>query len=104
MEVSLINEGEYSTYDTVQIYIKDMESILAVPNFSLCAFKSIYLDAKQEKKVTLSINKKAFEAVDEEGKCFIDSKHFKLFIGTSAPDERSVELTEKKAVEIDVYL
>ena len=104
VEVSLINEGEYSTYDTVQIYIKDMESILAVPNFSLCAFKSIHLDVKQEKKVTLSINKKAFEAVDEEGKCFIDSKHFKLFIGTSAPDERSVELTKKKAVEIDVYL
>ncbi|MBU3804708.1 MAG: glycoside hydrolase family 3 C-terminal domain-containing protein, partial [Candidatus Cellulosilyticum pullistercoris] len=104
VEVDLINEGDYSTYDTIQIYIKDMESIIAVPNFSLCAFKSIHLDAKEEKRVTLSVHKKAFEVVDEEGRCLIDSRHFKLFIGTSAPDERSIELTKKKPIEIDIHL
>lgn len=101
---TLINEGEYGTYDTLQVYIKDIESEFAVPNFSLCAFKSIYLEAKETQKVRLTIRKQAFEIVDEEGRRYIDSKSFKLFVGTSAPDERSRRLTNKEIIEIEVQL
>lgn len=104
IEVNLMNQGNYHTYDTVQVYIKDMESNFAVSNFSLCAFKSVNLEIGQEKQVTLKINKSAFEVVDEEGKRFIDSKHFKIFVGTSAPDERSLELTGRQVIEKEIYL
>lgn len=102
--VKLVNEGNFETYDTIQVYIKDMESSFAVPNFSLCAFKTVYLERKTEIEVVLNVSKRAFEIVDEEGHRFIDSKYFKLFVGTFAPDQRSQELMGQEAIEKEIYL
>ena len=104
VKVKISNQSDIPTYDVVQIYIKDMESNLAVPNFSLCAFKSIYLSKQDEVEITLEIKQSAFEVVDEEGQRLIDSRHFRLFISTCGPDERSVELTGMKPIIKDIYL
>ncbi len=104
VKVKISNQSDIPTYDVVQIYIKDMESNLAVPNFSLCAFKSIYLSKQDEVEITLEIKQSAFEVVDEERQRLIDSRHFRLFISTCGPDERSVELTGMKPIIKDIYL
>lgn len=104
VKVKISNQSDIPTYDVVQIYIEDMESNLAVPNFSLCAFKSIYLSKQDEVEITLEIKQSAFEVVDEEGQRLIDSRHFRLFISTCGPDERSVELTGMKPIIKDIYL
>lgn len=104
VKVKISNQSDIPTYDVVQVYIKDMESNLAIPNFSLCAFKSIYLSEQDEMEITLEIKQGAFEVVDEEGQRLIDSRHFRLFISTCGPDERSVELTGTKPVVKDIYL
>lgn len=102
--VKVVNEGNFETYDTIQVYIKDMESSFAVPNFSLCAFKTVYLERNTEIEVVINVPKRAFEIVDEEGYRFVDSKYFKLFVGTFAPDQRSQELMGQKAIEKEIYL
>ena len=102
--VKVVNEGNFETYDTIQVYIKDMESSFAVSNFNLCMFETIYLKSKQEVEVTLNVGEKAFQIVDEEGYRFVDSKYFKLFVGTFAPDQRSQELMGQKAIEKEIYL
>lgn len=104
IQLQVTNQSEVCTYDVVQVYIKDMESRWAVPNYSLCAYKSIYLAAYDEPQITLQIKQSAFEIVDEEGKRYIDSHHFKLFIGTSGPDKRSVELTGRRPIIKEIYL
>ena len=53
---------------------------------------------QEEKEITLKIDEKAFTIVDEEGKRFIDSKEFELFIGMNAPDKRSCQLTGKTPI------
>lgn len=102
VKVQLENKSKFDSYDVVQIYIKDMESQYAVPNFSLCSFKSVYLKAGESKEVTLNVGEKAFTVVNEEGERIVDSHKFKLFIGTSAPDKRSQKLTGKTHMVAEV--
>ncbi len=104
VEVFLKNEGDTDTDEVVQIYIKDLDSKLAVPNHNLCAFKRISLKAGEEKTVEMTVPNRAMSVVDEEGERHIDSKNFKLFVGFSQPDERSRRLTGKETVEIPVTL
>ena len=47
----------------------------------------------------MSLNKRAFEVVDYEGNRLVDSKKFKLFVGVSQPDTRSIELLGIKPLE-----
>lgn len=104
VEVEIENRGEWETGEVVQIYIKDMESPFAVPNYSLCSFLRVTLNPWQKKKVKLTVCHRAMDAVDFQGRRILDSSHFKLYIGTSQPDARSIQLTGKKPVELDLYL
>lgn len=104
VELKLINNAVIDTEDVAQIYIKDMESPLAVRNCSLCAFKRVALKADETKTMTLVVSNRAMNVVDEEGERHIDSRKFKLFVGVSQPDERSRKLTGVKSVELDVTL
>lgn len=101
---SLKNVGEMDTDEVIQVYIKDLESDMAVPNYSLCGFQRVFLKAGEEKSVELTVPNRAMSVVDEEGERHVDSRKFKLFVGTSQPDIRSRELTGKEPVEIMVTL
>lgn len=104
VQVTAENRGNLRTEEVVQIYIKDLESPLAVRNYSLCAFGRVDLEAGESKTLTLRIPNRAMEVVDEQGNRHIDSKHFKLFAGISQPDKRSEELTGEKSVPVNVIL
>lgn len=104
VQVTAENRGNLRTEEVVQIYIKDLESPLAVRNYSLCAFRRVDLEAGESKTLTLRIPNRAMEVVDEQGNRHIDSKHFKLFAGISQPDKRSEELTGEKSVSVNVIL
>lgn len=102
--VSVHNDSNWELDDVVEVYIKDMESVFAVPNFSLCAFKAVHLMPNETKKMTLEVNERAFTIIDEEGKRYRNSKHFEIFVGTNAPDQRSEKLTGAKPIKIDIAL
>lgn len=102
VRVLVKNEGTFTTSDTVQIYIKNEDSPWAVRNHSLCGFRKVYLQPGEEKTLEIKIPEKAFCVVNENGESIQDGHHFKLYVGTSQPDERSVELTGVKPIEIKV--
>lgn len=104
VEVTVVNNGTAATDDVVQVYIKDLESPLAVRNYNLCAFKRVALAAGESKTLHLVIANKAMMVVDEQGESHVDSKAFKLFAGVAQPDSRSEALTGKKAVEVALNL
>ena len=104
VEVTVENKGAAASEDVVQIYIKDLESPNAVLNHSLAAFKRMYLAPGESKTVILPVAPKAMEAVDNEGKRRIESGRFTLYVGTGQPDNRSVELTGKVPVTLDLKL
>lgn len=104
IEATIVNEGAYDVEEVVQVYVKDLESEMAIPNYGLCAFKRISLLKGERKKVQLQINGKAFSVVDEEGERAITSRKFRFYVGTAQPDKRSSALTGMKPVKIEYTL
>lgn len=94
------NEGKREAGDVLQIYIKNLDSPLAVPNYSLCAMKPFTLQPGEQQEIILTVGKAAFEVVGEDGERRNDGKNFVLYAGCSQPDARSIALTGKKTVEM----
>lgn len=104
VQVSVKNEGQVATQDVVQIYIKHKDSKFAVKNVSLCGFKRFHLNPSEVKQLELDVPYDALMVVNDEGDKVMDTKNFTLYVGTNGPDERSIELTGKKPVAIDIAL
>ena len=102
--VNVKNIGNFDTDEVIQCYIKDLESKYAVLNHSLAAFKRVKLNIGESIDLTLRLDKKSFEAVNDEGERIIDSTKFKIYVGVSQPDNRSVELTGKSPLETIIQL
>lgn len=98
IRAAIKNLGDRATGEVVQVYVKDY-SEGAVPNFSLCGFKRVELAAGEEKTVEITVPAKSFTLVTEDGERVYGSGGFTLYCGTSAPDERSLELTGKDVVK-----
>ena len=104
VEVILKNESDRASADVLQIYIKNLDSPLAVPNPQLCGFVRVPLEGGEKRIVRVEIPDEAFMVVDEDGKRIFDGHRFVIYAGTSQPDQRSVSLTGKKPVEIIVEI
>ena len=74
------------------------------PKYSLCGFKRVIINAGESKNVELKLNKKAFTTVLENGERVLLKGKYKLYVGTSQPDERSVKLTGKTPLEVEVEI
>ncbi|AGF58625.1 beta-glucosidase [Clostridium saccharoperbutylacetonicum] len=104
VSIKISNVGNFDIEEVLQCYIKDLESKYAVDNHSLSAFKRVALNKGESKVVKMTINKRAFEVVNDEGDRILDSKKFKLFVGIAQPDGRSKELTGITPLEADIEL
>ena len=104
IEVTIANKSDIKVDEVIQIYIKDMDSALAVKNHSLCAFKRVSLHERESKNITMTVDAGALSIVNEDGKRQIVSSRFVLYVGTSQPDSRSVSLLKEKPIEIEIVL
>lgn len=104
LEIEVENKGSMAADDVVQVYIKDMDSPLAVKNHSLCGFARVSLAAGEKTVICMNVANLALNVVDEQGERHIDSEHFQLYVGTSQPDERSVALTGKRPVKLQIVI
>lgn len=92
VQVTVENKGNIGTEDVIQIYIKDLESKYAVPNYSLCGFKRLRLEPQEKKLVNVTIPFDSLKVVNEHGDKILDSSKFEISIGTCQPDVRSTKL------------
>lgn len=102
--VSATNTGTVATQDVIQLYIKDNQSAHAVLNHRLCGFKRITLAPNETVSVAITLDKTAFDVVDDAGNRFVESKHFTLFAGTHQPDALSQQLSGTQVKQIDIRL
>lgn len=98
----VVNNGKCKAGDVLQIYRKNIDSKWEVPNWSLCAVKAFTLEPGEEQTICAFIRKRDLEVVDNHGNRLMDGKHFKLYIGCNQPDVRSIELTGKKPIELEI--
>lgn len=104
VRVKVENLSDYPTEDVVQIYIKDEESSFAVPHHSLCAFRRVKLGAWDKAELIIPVAFHHLKQVNDQGEKILDSSRFTLFVGVSQPDPRSIALTGKMPVKLDLIL
>ncbi|SEK90462.1 glycoside hydrolase family 3 C-terminal domain-containing protein [Ruminococcus albus] len=98
--VTAENSGK-ATEDVIQLYMKDYCEH-AVPNVSLCGFKRVKLNEGETSVFEIEVPEKAFTAVDDNGVRKVFGNKFRLFAGTSQPDELSEKLTGIKCASVDI--
>jgi beta-glucosidase len=92
------NTGNCEADEIIQVYIKDVEASVRVPNWQLCGFQSVHLKSGEKAKVSFDIDARFMALIDEDGKCVLEPGTFVLYAGTSQPDSRSEQLTGKKVL------
>jgi beta-glucosidase len=102
--VRVKNSGIRSGGEVVQIYLKNYDSSVQVPNFQLCGFKRIELAPGESAQVTIQIPFSMLEVISEDGISRREPGKFSFYAGGQQPDSRSEELTGKKVSELEYRL
>ena len=102
--MKVTNTSDVDAETVVQVYVKDQTSKWEVVNTKLAGFARVALKAGESKEVAVKLDPLAFTVVTDEGKRVRDTDRFTFFIGGSQPDARSVELTGKAPLKIEITL
>ncbi len=92
ISVEVSNKGLYDTDDVIQIYAKVEDSINAIPNYSLCGVKRIYLEVGSKHTCIVNVSKKYIQVVDNEGNRNFEGK-VTLYVGNEGPKEDKINET-----------
>jgi len=97
--VTVENRGG-ATEEVIQLYIRDEASPYAPANPILCGFQRIALEAGERKQICIPIDPYGLTVVNEAGERISGSGSWRLYAGFGQPDDRTEELTGKKAVSV----
>lgn len=100
--VTAENRGTRFTEDVIQIYIHDGASAAAPVNPVLCGFCRIGLEPGEKRVVEIPISANAFTVVTDSGERVPGSGTWTLYAHTGQPDERTFQLTGKRAVQVSI--
>jgi beta-glucosidase len=92
LSVDLRNSGARRGDEVVQLYLKDLEATTAGPHHSLRGFQRISLDPGETRRVEFRLSPRDLTRIDERGRRVLEPGRFRVFVGGSQPDARSVEL------------
>ena len=92
MVVTVRNREEREVTETLQIYVRSVESSCAPLHPALAAFARVTVQPGETLEKTLVLDKRAFTVVNERGERQTAAGAFEVYAGFSQPDERSREL------------
>lgn len=95
LEVSVMvkNTGKVAGKEIVQLYVKDLESTVIRPEKELRAFEKVELHPGEEKKISFTLDKRAFAYYNVQMKDWhVESGEFEILIGSSSRDIRLKEV------------
>lgn len=103
LQVVVKNDSTYVQQEVVQVYMKAIDSAYTAPGGKLCGFARVEVAPGKEKTVQLTIDKKAFTVVNEEGERIVDGDRFAVSVGFGQPDERTKELTGRETFQFMIH-
>jgi beta-glucosidase len=96
--VQVKNTGKRLGGEVIQFYLSRQAASVPVPNFQLCGFIKIELAPGRSEEVTVIIPFSMLEVFGEDGISRREPGSFTFYGGGQQPDQRSEELTGKKAL------
>ena len=94
------NRGAVSTDEVIQVYCQNEGSTLSPRNPRLCGFLRVTVPAGETVKAEIAFDADRLLVINEEGQKVREGKPV-FYVGVGQPDERTEELTGKKAVRIE---
>ena len=98
IRVKIVNTGQKSGDEVVQLYICDDVSSYTTPAKQLRAFERIHLEAGESQIVTFTLNKKSMMLYMQDDEWVVEPGSFSLMIGSSSQDirlQRKIYVTQK---------
>lgn len=97
LSISVKNTGDIYGGETIQVYIKDMESSLIRPVHELKEFKKVFLAPSKEETICFELHKEAFSFYADTKSCFVVEPG--KFIIEIASSSRDVSLQAEITIE-----
>jgi beta-glucosidase len=91
--VKVKNIGSCEAKETVQLYLKDVETSAAAPRWQLRGARKLILQPGESKEVSFALTAEDMLLVNNEGTSILEPGTFELYVGGSQPDARSTGLT-----------
>ena len=102
IRVTYDNDSAVDTKDVIQVYVEPEDSPWKTPNPRLCGFLKISAPAGKTCECEVILDKDTFKVVNDEGERVSGGDHYKLYVGTSMPDKKSITLTGKEPLVLNV--
>ncbi len=104
LSVLVTNVGARVSDEVVQLYVRDLESSVPVPHHELRGVERIHLAPGDGRRVGFRLDAKALSLIDHDGKRRLEPGGFRMFVGGSQPDARSVCLAGQAPLAVDFVL
>lgn len=102
VSVKITNTGGSRGIEKAQLYAAFSDSRTTTPNFQLCAVCAAELDAGESRTVILEAERYWMSAVLADGRRVTPDGSIRLYIGGNQPDLRSLSLTGKPCIALDL--
>jgi beta-glucosidase len=96
------NVGGRPGDEVVELYVEDIASSCRVPRRELRGFERVSLHPGQSRRVSFPLSPRDLSLIDEGGRRVLEPGWFRLSIGGSQPDARSIELTGARPLVTEV--
>ena len=93
VSVTVTNRGSGVADEVVQLYLTDVEASCTVPHHSLRGFTRVSLAPGESRQVAFELGPRDLALIDDRGRRVLEPGQFRLFVGGSQPDARSLALT-----------
>lgn len=94
--ISVKNTGGMDSFETVQLYLRDVEASVEVPKWQLKGVRKVFLKSGERAEVSFRLDARAMALINDAGKAVLEPGLFEVYIGGSQPDARSERLTGTK--------
>lgn len=102
VSVKITNTGGSRGIEKAQLYAAFSDSRTTTPNFQLCAVCAAELDAGESRTIILEAERYWMSAVLADGRRVTPDGSIRLYIGGNQPDLRSLTLTGKPCITLDL--
>ncbi len=100
VSVTVQNVGKRAGDEVVQLYVKDLEASCRVAHHELRGFTRVSLAPGEARRIAFSLSPRDLSLIDETGQRVLEPGHFRISVGGSQPDPRSVALLGQAPLEL----
>jgi beta-glucosidase len=104
VSVTVKNTGNRPGDEVVQLYLADLRASCRVPSHSLRGFARVHLLPGEARRVAFQLSPRDLSLIDERGIRVLEPGRFRVSVGGSQPDSRSLELTGQSPLSAEFDL